>query len=561
MNCVHRLAVGFLTVAICLVGPLAFAKTLLFVPQDNRPVSDSYTVETAEWAGYKVLTPPDYLLSGKYYKGSPEQLWQWVEQNAMSADAMILSTDSLIYGGLVDSRKHELDFSTLVRRADGFERLKSFHPNVPIYAFGTVMRSPRASGGGVEPDYYDVYGPSIFKIAALQDKLDAVGLTTEESSELFVLTTGVPVEYLQDWFNRRDKNMRINQQLIRDAAKGIFKYFSLGHDDTSNYSQSALESRYLKKSGASISPEVYGSFPGADQLGLLMVARAHDDFYGLTPKISVIYPLGGADKTVPSYEDQTVGKTLAEHIKAIGGVMAGREKPDLLLAINTPLGTATGESASFENFPIMLDYTKVFLGQIETAINQRIPVSLADIAYSNGSDNTLVYGLMQDNVLYKLTAYNGWNTASNSIGYALAQGILAPQMSSQGHKNMMTTQLLDNWAYQANIRKLIYRQQEVIRTDNVPYSGTLNEEMESIMKEKVQTYAEKYLGVDPRTVNARFPWSRLFEVEIIVHDTPDVVLERDERLRKQKEEAARLQREKELAELAAQRQVAQQAKS
>uniref|UniRef100_UPI004038D0A0 DUF4127 family protein n=1 Tax=Dialister succinatiphilus TaxID=487173 RepID=UPI004038D0A0 len=36
----------------------AEAKTILLVPQDDRPVSLDYTVSTAEKAGYTVLTPP-----------------------------------------------------------------------------------------------------------------------------------------------------------------------------------------------------------------------------------------------------------------------------------------------------------------------------------------------------------------------------------------------------------------------------------------------------------------------------------------------------------------------
>ena len=41
------------------------AETVLYVPQDDRPVSLKYTVETAEDAGFTVLTPPQNLISGK----------------------------------------------------------------------------------------------------------------------------------------------------------------------------------------------------------------------------------------------------------------------------------------------------------------------------------------------------------------------------------------------------------------------------------------------------------------------------------------------------------------
>ena len=47
------------------------------------------------------------------------------------------------------------------------------------------------------------------------------------------LQASVPVEYLQDWFSRRQKNMQVNKDLIDEARNGVFSYFALGHDDTS----------------------------------------------------------------------------------------------------------------------------------------------------------------------------------------------------------------------------------------------------------------------------------------------------------------------------------------
>ena len=519
------------------------AETVLYVPQDDRPVSLQYTVDTAREAGMTVLTPPQHLISGKTYQGQADQIMAWVEQNAGRADVMVLSTDTLIYGGLVDSRKHNIPLSTLQNRLKRIEGLKARNKNVRIYGFGTVMRSPRASGGGTEPAYYAEYGPTIFQIAALQDKLDSQKLTPDEQKELFMLQATVPVEFLQDWFHRRQKNMEINRQLIDITKKGVFKYFALGHDDTSSLSQSAMEGRYLQKYSKGLSPTQYGSFPGADQLGLLLIARDHVDRNHLTPTFEVIYPLGGGGETVPHYEDQKVEKTIAEHVVAVGGTMKAKGKPSVLLAVNTPLGMVTGESEAFENFPMISRSTNEFLDHIQASMNQGVPVSIADIAYSNGSDNTLVYGLYQRDLLYKVSAYNGWNTASNTIGYAIAQGILGVNMDDQSHRNMLTQQYLDNWAYQANIRKDVYRMQDSIRTDNVKYTGTLNEALESYLGERVQDFAATYLKLDPRTVSARFPWGRLFETDITVYREPVAPLQKELRLQREAAERARLEAE------------------
>nr|WP_235828809.1 DUF4127 family protein [Colibacter massiliensis] len=529
--------------AVLLANVTAFShgKTILYVPQDNRPVDCAYTVKAAQDAGYTVLTPPEQYLSGANFRGSPEQLMDWVEMHAAEADAMVLSVDSLVYGGLVDSRKHNLDMHTLMGRLSSVEALHSKYMHVPIYAFSTVMRSPWAGGQGVEPDYYLKFGSDIYELAALQNKADTDVLTPEERANWFALMRRVPLEYLQDWYERRQKNMSVNYRLIDDAKKGIFTYFSLGHDDNSAHTQSALEAKYLEMRSADVPKTAFGSFPGADQLGLLLITRASNDFNNYHPKITIIYPLGGGEKTVPAYDGQAIGKTIAEHIEAVGGEVTDTGRPDLLLAVNTPLSTTTSESGSFENFPIMLDSTREFLGQIESAVNDGIPVSIVDMAFSNGSDNTLVYGLYKDKMMYRLTAYNGWNTASNSVGYGLSQGILSKYMSADAHKRMLTTQYLDNWVYQANIRSYLYRMQQSIEAGKLRrYYPTTMRELQGIAKLELQRYAETYLDVDPQTVEVTLPWNRLFEVYVDVHAMPNVQLESKVREKADAERLARL---------------------
>ena len=164
------------------------------------------------------------------------------------------------------------------------------------------------------------------------------------------------------------------------------------------------------------------------------------------------------------------------------------------------------------------------------SVNLDIPVSIVDMAFSNGSDNTLVYGLYQDKMMYRLAAYNGWNTASNSVGYGIAQGVLSKYMTADAHRDMLTTQYLDNWAYQANVRDYIYRMQQKLEAGVVTqYYPTLNEELQSRTKEQLQRYASTYLGIDPKTVDVALPWQRLFEVYVDVKPTPSVPLEADVR--------------------------------
>ena len=95
---------------------------------------------------------------------------------------------------------------------------------------------------------------------------------------------------------------------------------------------------------------------------------------------------------------------------------------------------------------------------------------------------------------------------------------------------MLTTQYLDNWAYQANVRDYIYRMQQKLEAGVVTqYYPTLNQELQSRTKEQLQRYASTYLEIDPKTVDVTLPWQRLFEVYVDVKPTPSVPLEADVR--------------------------------
>jgi hypothetical protein len=500
--------------ALAFGGLSVSAKTILLVPQDDRPVSLSYTVDTAEKAGYTVLTPPVFLLSGKNFKGNPERIWDWVSAHMAESDAAVLSTDTLIYGGLVDSRKHTESTDTLIARADRLRRLHENFPHIPLYAFGTIMRTPYASSSGVEPPYYAKYGTTIYKISGLQDKMDAGTITKEESAELLSLKLSVPVEYLQDWFKRRTKNTLINEKLIRDVKDGVFTYFILGFDDSSQYSQSTLEHRYLSKEAKSLPAKKYGSFPGADQLALLLIARYHVDDNGLKPVFSAIYPLGRAEDTVPSYESQEIGKTIEQHVTAAGGVLRNDTRPDFLLAVNTPLAN-TKESAAFQNFGMEKDSTLNFIKEVKRAEESGIPIAFVDVYFANGADNTLMKLIKRNGMLYTAAAYNGWNTASNTIGYSVAQAILSQNMSEQDRENMLLVQYVDNWAYQANVRKNILRISD--------YSDSENKTPDKLREETVaelQEFAKKELEIDPARITASYPWNRFFEIEAKVNEMP-----------------------------------------
>jgi len=500
---------------LLMIMPAALAKTILYVPFDDRPVSLSYPIDTVKAAKFDILTPPVEYLASRGKSGDSEQLWRWVMDNAGKADALVLSADALTYGGLVDSRTHHFNQILLEWSLRRFNVLHGQNPKVPIYVFSTIMRSPSASAGGVEPLYYEKYGPSIFWLTALQDKEEVKGLTAEETAVMQAAKDNIPSEDLKDWLERRNKNFQINAQLIDLTRQGVIQYLVLGRDDTSPFSQSHKEGRELGKLAAGLSADQYRSFPGADQLGMILLARAYNHLIAQVPSVEIRYMLGMAEATIPSYEDQPFGGTLADHVVAAGGkIRTAEKKTDLILAVNTPINGHTAEAGMVGNIPYVTGAMHSFVSDIDNEIKNGSSVAIADIAFANGADNSLMREMYEHKLLDKVSAYSGWNTASNTLGYAIGQGMMAKTMNDTGRKRVLAVRYLDDWAYQANIRADLYKNivysQQGIEEDIARMDPELTLELTKEMK----SFVTKYLWFSPDKMKVSFPWNRLFEIKV-----------------------------------------------
>lgn len=493
------------------------AQKLLYVPADDRPVSLQYVMDTLRASGSTVFTPPEELLAARNQWGDADRLWNWVEEHCLEADSLVLSADSMLYGGLVPSRVHELPEETLQKRVERFARLRSLNPNARIYVFSTVMRTPQFTAGGVEPPYYEKYGYRIFRISALRDKKELQSLTKQEEQELTALQREVPLDVMADWQARRDKNFQINVQLLQLLQKGELNYLVVGRDDTAPYSQSHKETRDLLKLAAGSTGQ-FASFPGADQLGMILLTRAVNEFYNRIPVVVVRYAPGIGAATIPSYEDQPAGKTTFDHILAAGGVpLLTPALAELILMVNTPADGKTHEADSTLNMTKASEETKAFVAEAQLWLQAGKKVAVADIAFGNGADNSLLLQMSAQELLPKLAAYSGWNTASNTTGYAIGQGLLAASMTDRERLRLLAVRYLDDWAYQANIRA------ELNKEINYPRGGSLVklDERQSLLtiaaEKKFHKFADQYLsGLPTEKLQVSFPWNRMFEIYVTV---------------------------------------------
>ena len=524
-------AAGMLLIVLGLLAApdsaLAAAKgRLLFIPHDDRPISSTETADVVRALGYEVVMPPPELLSGGTEKpGRPDALWAWARENIHGADAAMISADAMIYGGLVPSRKHSLPEALLAERVAQFENLHQENPKLRLYVFGSLMRTPMdgAHAGNEEPGYYSLYGASIFQASALADKREMQGLSRPEQAQLAAHVRAVPPDVWQDWKARRDKNLSISRKLIDLTRQGVFRYFVIGKDDNAPLSQTHREGRILAAYAAGLPETKFQMLAGIDEFGVLLLARAVNDLERQVPFISVEYNKGTGADTVPSYSDARIGDSIRSAVLVAGGMMVSRpEKADFVLLVNTNPDGKTGEAnvisrhAALRNDGRKRETTRDFIQRIHGYVYQGRPVGVADIAFANGADNALMKGLRDEGLLYKIRAYSGWNTPTNSTGFVIATGLLSSRMTDDACDRLLTRRYLEDWGYQANVRTQMehslaqFRRADVYgRLDGYENGAALR--VTALMREFARRNLPPYAELE--NMQVMLPWHRMFEAD------------------------------------------------
>lgn len=499
---------------------------VLYLPLDNRPVNYDYVVSLSEMAGIRLVTPPPGLLNTGEQETDAAPLWDWVEENAGQVSAMVLSLDSLFYGGLVPSRTHHLNGDELDARTARLDRLVA-SSNVPVFAFSTMMRSTASAASAGQPDYFALYGDKIKRLSYLTDRADQGLVSPAEDDERLSLGTEIPAEVLRDYLERRALNHHLLFIILDRVERGHIDYFAIGRDDTAPFSFTRLELRRLQAPIARANEHTHrvDTYPGTDETGALLFARAVHTINGYTPRVHVSYAAPGGAQITPRYEDIPLEESITARLRSLGAEAAETSaEADLVLLVNVP-AEEVGEASLQELGQPPTPLHRALAGQIQSLQQSGKPVALADVAYANGADDALLSLLAERKLLPGLAAYSGWNTAGNSLGITLAHGSLYSFYSQlkgfnrERHTNILLTRLIEDWGFQVRVRPQIFTRH------NIEHGGvTVPDEKQSVIRDDLETeltafmashLSESFPGAHLESV--QLPWNRLFELSFYIN--------------------------------------------
>ena len=445
---------------------------IAFVPIDNRPVC--YTLPEQICAldsSIKLSIPPRKFLGDLKKTADVENIFEWLK-NLEDIDAIVLSLDTLAYGGLIPSRRCEDSFEEIKQRV---LTLKSIllQKKAKIYAFSSIMRISNNNVNEEEKEYWNKWGKKIFNYSFCMDKFGTV------------CKNEVPANILEDYIATRKRNFEINKIYLEWQKEGLFNVLVFSKDDCAEYGFNVQEAKELERLGGFVKT-------GADEIPLSLLARAVEGEI----KIAPVFIEPECKDLISNYEDVSIEKSVKGQLELAGCQECSLDEADIILYVNN-FRDHQGEI-------VMKVSTENFSGDLKKIFDKNIPYMVADVRFANGSDNAFVKQLFEMDFDENFYGYSAWNTSANSLGSLLCAAkvkFLAKKYDKSAFKKLQMVRFLDDWAYQANVRQKLDR----------PDVSLIKQEMTNF-ECKV---CEKF-GVEAN-INYSFPWDRLFEVEVCIY--------------------------------------------
>lgn len=502
---------------------------ILYVPLDERPCNYRYPQYIARLQPtLQLIVPPLSLLSQKKRVADIDRLWQWLMGSLSNCDCAILSLEMLVYGGLLPSRLHQLSRETLHERLQQVRAIASLWPNIRLLASNLIMRAPRYSSSEEEPDYYETYGAQLFQWGWLQDRAQTAELLASEQAQLEALSATIPPQHLRDYRERRRKNLDVNLAAIDLVTDGVLEFLAIPQDDCAEFGFTASDHRQVHSciQERNLHNRIH-VYPGADEVGCSLLARAYARQASQPIKIYPLYSSVRGSQVIPLYEDRPISDSTELHIRATGADLAqSPDTADLVLAVRVPdrhsleaKDQASQDQASSQSL-------SGFIQQIQHSIGRGKPLAVADVAFANGGDTALIEQLEAHSCWDAVLAYGGWNTCGNSLGSTIATAIVGLESKEKEAIAFNTIyHLLDDWGYQAIVRwELMEAWVAELGVSYFNLDGH-TEDVELEIGRRLQelwdkTFQHTFQHWEIASLTVDSPWQRMFEIGMTLELQP-----------------------------------------
>ncbi|MPV36473.1 DUF4127 family protein [Georgenia subflava] len=489
---------------------------IALLPPDERPNTAGYARTVGACCDVEVVLPPAEAMPRFREPADTGALADWLRAVAHEVDHVAVSLDLLVHGGLIPSRNTDDRVQDVLPRLDVLRELA-----VPVTAYQVVTRLPHydnASRSRQEPGYWSTHGARIGRLSRLWDQ-HAAGEAGD--AEVAAARAEVPDDVVADLVRRRLRNHVVNLAALELASDGVVNALLLTSDDTAPRGLPAADRRALATWIDRLCVDVL-TYPGADEVPSVLVARVAAEARGVRPRVAVRCPAPGGLERIAPYEDRPVGAGLANQIRALGGVRVDEpDDADLVLVLHAP-ATEPGDWVMDPPAQDSAADSAAVVAEVGEHLALGRRVAVADVRYANGSDPTLLDALDDAGLLGRLVAYGGWNTAGNTIGTTLAAGVSpvlgTSEEAAAARREFLARKIVEDGHYLPVVRAAIQAEAAGAGLLDPPLA-----ELPAVHRritEDLDTWARGVRALSGyRVADARLPWGYTFTVDFDLERT------------------------------------------
>lgn len=480
------------------------------VPLDSRPCNTIWIDSLTKIANMELLMYPRENCGNLFRGANIDDIIIWLKQNAHLMDYLIISTDGLCFGGLIQARKAQIDLDKVLNQLDIIKELKHQFPKLKIYVFDTIMRIAITTLDKESQQY----APAINEYGRLKGQYHFFK-KEEDKIALEKLEQYIPTHLLETYLKARKTKLLLNKyflSLVKDNV--IDRMILLQEDSFPNGIQAIDQEEICNKMSEYNIVEKVQFYNGTDEGAAVLLGRIIVDEYQASPKVYIHMPKKMKD-TIDMchlFEDRPFSENLYKMFQTIG-----IEEVDNIDEASFVLALYKEE----ENIDLILDkYIEMplnkdedyrwFINSLNDMINQK-PVLFVDLFFPNGGS----LELLKDINYMKLLGYSAWNTSSNSLGSALCNAVAyVVNPTSKTNIAFLKERIMDDCIYQYIARRLVSEQ--LIEKG---YSIFNLEDANDFALQETQKIMNKYNYLIEHTpYEIKLPWGRMFEIEIKVEE-------------------------------------------
>lgn len=477
------------------------------IPIDDRPCHTDFLKKALKNYNEIILEYPPFDCLGHFEKkGNIDKLKNFLVENALKWDYLILSLDALCYGGLVQARKYtkEENLEVYSDRLSIIKEIKKINPSIKVYAYSVIIRlTTTVSSSENLQDWNNIFDYSREKFMVEQGMGNKKQLKTIQDS--------INPNVLKTFLAARKRNHVVNMISVDYLSLGLIDHLSIIQEDATEYGMHLIEQKEIESKIASLNLKGETIIKnGTDEMVCVLAARILSELYGVTKVFLNLQDV--PTNFISKYEDKTLLFNIINIFEEAKIEIVDQEIDSEVNCFIFPPNPGYHLDLAFE---VVEQKDLSLLPRVAIDQSEKTkPFIILDLQHVNGGVIEDLQEFMIKNSFskQKLCGYNSWNTASNSIGTATLDCLIA----NHGKTNSVyvNDRILDDAVFQGNVRS---RMNAILNEKDIDI-WNFNKDKQRIDKKlnelmRLQVNDNNVLSIDSNK-EFTFPWNRTFEIRI-----------------------------------------------